>query len=148
MTNTRHLRTRRPWHLWLLGSVFLGLYLIGATDYWLVLVNDTGYIGTNFGQPGIDYFDGYPLGLRLMWSVNIVAGLFAALLLLARNRAAAPLALTATVAQGGLLMVTFALCGRWEALGAWSSLTDIAVGAVTALFSLYCYWSRSRGLLR
>ncbi|MDO5736158.1 MAG: hypothetical protein Q4P15_06750 [Propionibacteriaceae bacterium] len=147
MTTVTQPRTRRPWHLWLVAIAMFALYLIGASDYILVLAGDTDYIAGNFGQPGVDYFEGYPVVLRAIWTVNIVVGLLAPLLLVARSRWSAQAAVVATIAQVILLVVTFATRGRWEALGVQASLTDIGVGVVTAALAGYCYWMHRRGVL-
>lgn len=148
MTTVTRPRARRPWHMWVIATAILALYLIGATDYILVLVGDTDYIAGHFGQPGVDYFDGYPVVLRAIWTVNIVAGLIAPLLLIARHRWAAPTSVVATTAQVILLVVTFATRGRWEALGVQTSLFDIGVGVVTAAFAGYCFSIQRRGVPR
>ncbi|GAB2471631.1 hypothetical protein GCM10027063_10240 [Promicromonospora xylanilytica] len=128
--------------------VVFALYIGGLRDYLLILIHDTDYIGGQFGSGGIIYFTDYPPVLRVIWAINILGGLIAPVLLVARNRWAAPTALIAGAAQVVLLVVTFALLDRWAMLGAATSWFDIGVGVVTVLFAVYCRTMRRRGLLR
>ncbi|SFS90464.1 hypothetical protein SAMN05660874_04101 [Saccharopolyspora flava] len=124
------------------------LYVGGLRDYLLILIGDTDYIEGQFGPGGLAYFTDYPPVLRALWAINVLGGLIAPVLLVARNRWAAPTALLAAAAQLVLLAVTFALLDRWTALGASTSWFDIGIGLVTVLFALYCTNLRRRDLLR
>jgi len=145
-TGERH--ARRPWHLWVVGLATLAFFLAGSRDYVLVLARDTDYIVENCGQGGVGYFRNYPLVLRAVWTVNIVASVIAALLLLGRHRWSFLMALTAAVAQAVLLVATFAFRDRWDALGAGTAWFDIGVGGVGVALATYCWTMRSRGVLR
>ncbi|HZG89241.1 MAG TPA: hypothetical protein VEZ42_03420, partial [Pseudonocardia sp.] len=95
----------------------------------------------------VAYFADYPLALRVIWTITIVAGLVAPLSLLARSRWSTPIAVAAATSQAVLLVVTFAFRDRWAALGAATSWFDIGIGVVTALFAWYCWMLRRRGYL-
>lgn len=138
---------RAPWHLWVIGVVFLGIYIGGARDYLLILLNDQDYLQRQFGAIGTAYFTGYPLGLRIVWTVTIAGGLLAPVFLLVRSRWAVPIAVVAAAAQVVLILLTFAFRDRWHALGAAYSLFDIGVAAATIGLALYCRRLRSRGAL-
>lgn len=135
---------RRPWHVWLVSIIVFALYVGGARDYLLILMDDTDYIRGQFGQDGVIYFADYPLILRIIWTVNILGGLLAPVLLIARNRWAFPVAVTSASAQVVLLIATFALLNRWAMLGTVTSWFDIGIGIVTALFAGYCAALRHR----
>lgn len=147
-TGSNRSGVRRPWHLWLTAIAVFGLYIGGFRDYLLILFQDAHYIEGQFGPGGIVYFTDYPPVLRVIWAINILGGLIAPVLLVARSRWAAPAALVAGAAQVVLLVVTFAVLDRWAMLGAATSWFDIGVGVVTALFAAYCRTMRRRGLLR
>lgn len=131
------------WHSWLIAIAVLVLYIGGARDYLLILLNDTSYIANQFGPTGIEYFSSYPVALRLIWTVNIIGGLIAPILLLTQSRWAFPVATTAAIAQIILLTITFAFRDRWAMLGAATSWFDIGIGIVTTLLAAYC-WVVSR----
>ena len=136
---------RRPWHFWAVAAAVFALYVGGSRDYLLILAQDTTYIEAQFGPGGLAYFRDYPLGLRIVWTTNIVAGLVAPVLLVAGDARAVHVAITAAAAQLVLLPLTFALRDRWAALGAATSWFDIGVGVVTALFAGYCWAMARRG---
>jgi hypothetical protein len=142
------LRRARSWHLWAVALLTLALYLGGARDYLLILAGDTDYMTRQFGPDGVAYFTGYPLALRVIWTINVVGGLVAACLLLALSRWSVPAAVTSAAAQAVLLVVTFGFRDRWAALGAATSWFDLGIGVVAALIAWYCWRMRRRGLLR
>lgn len=144
---TQRYRTPRPWHLWVVAIAVFALYLGGVRDYLLLLVGDTEYMQAQFGTEGVAYFTDYPLLLRLVWTLNILGGLTAPLLLRARSRWAVPAAVISAAAQIAILAVTFAVRDRWAALGAAIAWFDIGVGVVTALFAWYCWTMHRRGVL-
>ena len=138
---------RRPWHLWLVAITVLALYVGGARDYLLILIRDTDYILGQFGEGGLKYFADYPLVTRLIWTVNILAGLLSPFLLLMRSRRAVPVAALAAAAQVVLLAATFTFLDRWAALGAAIAWFDIGIAVLTLLFAVYTWWLRRRGFL-
>lgn len=135
----------RPWHVWVVAIAVFTLYIGGARDYLLILIGDTGYIQGQFGSDGVVYFADYPVLLRFVWAVNILAGLISPILLVARSRWALAGAVVAATAQIALLAVTFTILERWAILGAATSLFDIGVAVVTTLFAGYCWAVRHRG---
>jgi len=139
-------RRQRPWHLWIVALAVLALYIGGARDYLLILVQDTGYIRDQFGPGGVVYFTDYPPVPRIFWTINIVGGLIAPVLLLLRHRWTTLAAIVAAAGQIALLTITFAFFDRWAKLGASASLFDIGVGIATVLFACYCWWVSRRGL--
>jgi hypothetical protein len=122
------------------AALVLLLYVGGARDYVLILIGDTDYIRVQFGPAGVAYFTDYPPLPRVLWSINIAAGLVAPVLLLVRIRTSAVAAVIAAVAQALLLVVTFTTLDRAEALGPETAAFDIGVGVLTALFAAYAGW--------
>ncbi len=132
-------RIRAPWHLWVIGLVFLGLYVIGARDFVLTRSLDSGYFAAlGYGPDQIAYFTDYPAIPAILWGTNITTGLLAAILLLLRSRWATVAALVAAISQLILLVITFGLMGRWEILGPRLSIVDIGVCMMTIGLWLYC----------
>lgn len=105
---------RRPWHLWVIAIGMFALYIGGTRDYLLILIDDTEDIQGQFGPEGAVYFTDYPIVLRVIWTVNILGGLIAPILLIARSRLAFSVAVVAAAAHLVLLAVTFVFLDRWQ----------------------------------
>src|SRR5690606_24224359 len=105
---------------------------------------DHDYMLGQFGADGVTYFADYPLALRIVWTINILGGLVAPVLLVMRNRWALAVSVTASLAQILLLAITFSALDRWAMLGSATSWFDIGVGVVTILFAAYCWVARQR----
>lgn len=115
------------------------LYVGGAGDYLLILADNTGYIREQFRASGVVYFADYPVSFRIMWTINILCGLTAPIMLRVRSRWAFAAAITAALTQVLLLIMTFTFLSRWAMLGTGTSWFDIGVGVVTGLFTWYCW---------
>lgn len=129
----------RPWHLWVVALFVFVLYIGGARDYVLILADNTGYIREQFGASGVVYFADYPVGFRILWTINILCGLTAPIMLIVRSLWAFAAAISAALAQVLLLIMTFTFLSRWAMLGAGTSWFDIGVGVVAGLFAWYCW---------
>ncbi|MEQ4723476.1 hypothetical protein [Nonomuraea sp. B19D2] len=133
----------------MVGLVLLALYLVGARDYMLTRTLNQGYFGEQgYGPAQIAYFTDYPAIPAIFWTINIAAGLAAAVLLLFRSRRATLAALIAATSQLCLLVITFGFMDRWAILGPRFSLIDIGVWVLTVGLWLYCHAVHRRGVLR
>ena len=148
VTEPRLSATRRPWHLWVVSVVMMGLYAIGARDLVLTWLHDEAYFeGLGYGPRQLAYFMDYPVVPAVFWAINIAAGLVTPVLLVARSRWAVPTVLVAATAQLILMAITFGFMGRWSVLGLRLSLTDMAVATFTLGVWLYSRVLRRRGVL-
>lgn len=135
--------------MWIVGALFGAIYTIGANDYIKTRAQDAEYFATQgYGPEQIEYFTDYPVVPLVFWTINIVAGLAATALLLARSRRATGSAATATAAQLILQVITFGFMDRWDILGPRYSITDICILLLTALFWHYCRHLNRKKVLR
>ncbi|MGP3962613.1 hypothetical protein ACTWPT_42140 [Nonomuraea sp. 3N208] len=133
----------------MVGLVLLALYLVGARDYILTRTLNQGYFAEQgYGPAQIAYFTDYPAIPAIFWTINIAAGLAAALLLLFHSRRATLVALIAAASQLCLLAITFGFMDRWAVLGPRFSLVDIGVWVLTVGLWLYCHAIHRQGVLR
>lgn len=145
----RTARAATPWHLWVVGVVFLFLYAVGAYDYMKVLAQDDGYYhDMGYGPAQIEYFTDYPFVPMVFWTANIVAGLAAVILLALRSRWSVLAASIAALSQLSLQLITFGFMDRWTILGPRLSLIDIGIMVLTFGLWLYCHHLRRRNVLR
>jgi lipid-A-disaccharide synthase-like uncharacterized protein len=135
----RPARAATPWHLWVVGAVFLLLYAIGAYDYVQVQAqSEVYYQDQGYGPAQIAYFADYPFVPMAFWTINIVGGLATVVLLALRSRWSVLAAATAVLSQVCLQIITFGFMDRWSILGSRLALTDIGVMVLTFGLWIYC----------
>src|SRR5689334_9912134 len=95
--------TRRPWHLWVVGSLGAIWNGLGCIDYTITMrLRNQAYIGefvTNSEK--MAFFVNMPLWAEASWALGVGGGLVGSLLLLARNRLAIPVLLVSLAGLAG-----------------------------------------------
>lgn len=141
-------RAAAPWHLWVVAAFFLFVYAIGAYDYVQVQArSDSYYAAQGYGPAQIEYFTDYSFVPLALWTVNIVSGLAAVILLVLRSRWATVTAAAAAVSVLVLQVITFGFMDRWNILGPRLSIVDIGVLVLTCGLWLYCHCLRGKNVL-
>ncbi|WP_102144994.1 hypothetical protein [Mycobacterium hubeiense] len=151
MRDTTPPATRRsaPWHLWVVGALFVLLNCGGVYDFVMALSENADYFRSQYyNSEQIQYFTDYPLIPAIFWAVGVWGGLLAAILLLLRSRWALPVAAAGLAGQVFLDILTFGFRDRWQVLGPRLALFDLGVLLLTAVFVIYCRSLSSRGVLR
>ncbi|MFD0557055.1 hypothetical protein FB566_2310 [Stackebrandtia endophytica] len=141
MTETADHRTitKLPWHAWVISIVVIALQIGGIWDYLQLLEPNVDYVESKgWGSAGVEYFTDYPLPLRILWTLTLLAGTVAPVLLLVRSRFAGVSALTAALAQALLMAITLGFMGRFGALGGFTAAWDAGIIAAYVAFWLYC----------
>jgi len=142
-------RVETPWHLWLIVVLFVLIYSIGVYDYLMVHTNNMDYLNSlNVKGDVIAYFTDYPLVFSFFWTLNILGGLIAAVLLIFRNKWAVWGVLIATISKLCLDILTFAFWNRWGVFGPLTSLIDITILLMTSGFFFYCRALLKQGVLK
>jgi hypothetical protein len=81
---------RTPAHLWIVGILALVWNCLGAADYVMTRMRNTGYLESM--MPGSDpnevlaYIDSFPVYAQIGWGLGVWGGLLGAVLLLLRSR--------------------------------------------------------------
>lgn len=137
-----------PRHLWLVCSVFVFLYGIGAYDYIQVQLGSADYYqAQGYGPAQVEYFTDYPWLPLIFWTANITAGIAAVALLALRRRWAVTAAAVAALSALCLQIITFGFMDRWSILGPRLSLPDIGIMLLTFGLWLYTHRMKHRGVL-
>ena len=138
-----------PWHLWLMGFFFIFIYANGVYDYFMMLgLNVDYYNSKHYGEAVVAYFTNYPIGLLILYTVNIFCGLLSPILLLFRTRLAMWVAFISAVSMLFLEVLTFSFRNRWNVLGPWVSLFDITLLLMTWGLFFYCRALAKKGVLK
>jgi uncharacterized membrane protein len=130
---------RIPWTRWLIGVFFIFVYAYGIYDFFMMLGHDAAYYSSrSYGAVVVTYFTDYPPLLLIFWVTNIVSGVIAPILLLLRSRWAVQVSLISAISILILQFLTFTFRNRWNVLGPWISLFDIAIMLMTFGLFIYC----------
>lgn len=147
-TSTEHY-VKTPWHLWVVGFFFIFIFANGVYDYFMMLGHNVDYYNSkHYGEAIVAYFTNYPMVFLVFWTINVFCGLIASILLLFKTRWAMRGALVSAVAMLCLEVLTFAFRDRWNVLGPWISLFDIALLLMTCGFFFYCRALAKRDVLK
>jgi hypothetical protein len=140
MGNNNNRNNLRPWHLWVIVIVATFFMLFGLYDFIMVATHNMDYLTDRYTPEGVRYFTNYPLGLLVLFGINVIGGMLASVVALWNKLAAMWLAIVSGVSDVVLLVFTIFFRNRFEAIGAGPTLQDIAI--CVGLFALagYFWW--------
>lgn len=141
---------KTPWHLWVVGGISLLWNGYGAFDFVMTTLQGEAYMrASGFEQPMIDYYAAMPNWMYVPWVLGVWGGLLAAILLLIRNKLAAPVfGLSLLGAVGSLV---FGLINPMPELPEAMAMMTYLPWFIAALaaFQTWYAWSMSKaGVLR
>lgn len=136
------LPARAPWHLWVAGAVGLLWNGFGVADYVQTKTGGADYL-RNFGmtEPQIDYMLAMPAWAVAVWALGVFSALAATLLLLLRNRLAAPLFAASLGFYLLSLVYTYLLSGGGRVMGGPQAMAMQGVVLAGCLF--FAWYSRA-----
>lgn len=144
---------RAPMHLWIVGILSLVWNSFGGFDYLMTRTRGADYIRSMMPTVDADrlmeYINGFPLWASAGWGLGVWGGVLGSILLLLRNKLAAPIfGLSLIGAISGLgyqLMHPVDIAGATEGANAFMPYVIIAVAL--ALF-IYARRQATRAVLR
>lgn len=139
---------RAPLHLWIVGVLGLLWNGFGAFDYLMSKLQGATY----FRQMGmtdaqIAYMNSYPLWMTAVWAVGVWSAVLGTVLLLIRNRAAAPVFLLSLAAFLASLIYTYMLSDGAAVMGE-AGYMQLVVLAGCLFFAWYSRAMARKGVLR
>ena len=140
--NTNDSTTPAPWHMWIVGGLFLINNGLGATNYILTVIRYEPHLA-QFPPEALAYFTNAPQWMYAMWGVSTIGGLISAVLLLLRRRLALHVGVFAWICS--LIAVIYGMVN--PAPGA-SNVLSAAIIFIALLVLVYMYWLLRRGVLR
>ena len=117
---------------------------VGLYDFIMVASHNTSYLVERYSQEGVNYFTNYPLGLLILFGINVIGVMLALIVAFWSRRYAAYLALTSAIADVLLLIITIVFLHRFEIIGPALTLQDIAICAVIFGLAGYFWWLHKR----
>ena len=131
-TSTEHC-VETPRHLLFMGVLLILVYSIGLFDYYVVHTNNMDYLNSlKVKVEVIAYFTDYLLVFSVFWTINILGGLTAAVMLLFCSKWAILAVLIATISKLCLDILTFVFWNRWGVFEPLTSPIDITILLMTS----------------
>ncbi len=134
-------KSRRPWHLWVVGIFALLWSLLGVTDYLMTQTRNEQYM-SQFTPEQLEYFYNVPAWMVSAWAIGVWGGFLGAILLLLRKRLAEWVFLASLVAFLVTVLYSYGLSNGAEIMG------DLSVVFTAVIFflslGLYLYASAMR----
>lgn len=146
-------QARAPLHLWIVGILSLLWNLFGATDYALTRTKGAEWINQAMtgvdGKAYMDYIDAFPIWASFGWGLGVWCALGGSILLLMRNRLAAPVfalsLIGAILGIGYQLMNPVGIAALNEGFGA---IVPYLIIVIAAGLYFYARAMSSKGVLR
>lgn len=139
---------KTPWHLWVVGVLYLLWSCMGALDFTMTQTHNATY-AKGFTAAQLSYFYSFPLWVVIVWAISTWGGLVASLLLLLRKRVAVPLFLAAFVATVLTTIYNYVLSDGMKIMGGTGALIFCAIILIAGLLVwLYARAMRRKGVLR
>lgn len=103
-------RARTPWHLWAVGGIGLLWNAYGAFDYFMSKTQGEAYFRQlNMTDAQIAHYHAMPGWMTAVWAVGVWGALAGSLLLLLRQRLAAPVFIASLLAYGMSLIYAYVI---------------------------------------
>lgn len=140
---------KAPWHLWVVGVIALLFNSIGAFDYVMSMTQGAKYMASAGMTPAqIAHYQAMPVWMTAVWAIGVWGAMLGSVLLLLRNKLAAPVFAVSLAAFLVSLLYTYVLTDGGAVMGGQMA---IASAVITALLIFFIWYSRAmtkRGVLR
>jgi len=133
-----------PWHLWIVGGLFLIWNGMAAFDYIATLIRYEPYLS---GHPEeiLNYYFNAPAWMYVMWGASSLGGFLSAAFLLLRHKTAVPIAAVAWACSVVTAIYTY-MNPVPQSGGDMTFYIIVLIAALLVLF--YMVWLSRRGVLR
>ena len=139
---------KAPWHLWVVGVLYLLWSGVGAMDFTMTQTHNATY-AKGFTAAQLNYFYSYPVWVVIAWAISTWGAIIGSICLLVRKRSAVPFFLAALVAMILTTVYNFGLSGGIKVMGGTGTLIFcVIIIVVGALVWLYARGMRRKEVLR
>ena len=141
--------TRTPVHFWMVSILALLVFVGGVYGYVRTAYDADQYLSVLTADQRA-WVDGRPAWLTSAWGISVLAGLFAALAMLLRQRAAGGLFLVSWLAFVPSVAWAFFLAtpGAFQLLGIMGVVAALVILIFVTALIVYCANMARRGVLR
>ena len=146
MTNVT---TRTPWHLWVVGVTAVLFNAIGVFDFVMSMAQGASYMA-NMGMTAaqIAHYQEMPAWMMAVWAIGVWGAMAGSVLLLLRNKLAAPVFGVSLAAFLVSVFYTYVLTNGGEIMGQAMAVTSVVIAALLLFFMWYSRLMTKRNVLR
>ncbi len=146
MTDITH---KAPWHLWVVGVFAVLFNAIGVFDHAMSMAKGASYMASAGMTPGqIAHYQEMPAWMLAVWAIGVWGAMLGSVLILLRNRLAAPVFAVSLAAFLLSLVYTYILTNGGEVMGRQMGIVSAVITALLLLFMWYSWLMAKRGVLR
>jgi hypothetical protein len=143
------MRTRTPWHLWLVGVIAVLFNAIGVFDYVMSMAQGASYMASAGMTPAqIAHYQEMPIWMTAVWTIGVWGAMLGSVLILLRNKLALPVFTVSLAAFLVSLIYTYVLTDGGEIMGAQMAITSVVITVLLLFFMWYSWLMTKRGVLR
>lgn len=148
MADTTTPSAKTPWHLWVVGVLYLLWSCAGANDFVMTQTHNAAYT-KGFTPAQLNYFSDFPLWVVIAWGVATWGGVLGSLFLLFRRRLAVCLFFLAFL---GMILTTIYNFGVSDGMKIMGGVGPLIVSCIIFVLGilvwLYARAMRKRRVLR
>jgi len=146
---TETMTNKAPWHLWLVGVIALLFNSIGAYDYVMSMTQGASYMASAGMTPAqIAHYEAMPAWMTAVWAIGVWGAMLGSVLLLLRNKLAAPVFAVSLAAFLVSLVYTYVLTDGGAVMGGQMAIASAVIAALLIFFIWYSRAMTRRGVLR
>lgn len=140
---------KTPWHLWAVGIVAVLFNAIGVFDFTMTMMQGAGYMASAGMTPAqIAHYEAMPAWMTAVWAIGVWGAMLGSVLLLLRNKLAAPVFAVSLAAFLVSLLYTYVLTGGGAVMGGQMAIASAVITALLIFFIWYARAMTKRGVLR
>lgn len=138
-----------PWHLWVIGVIAVLFNAIGVFDFVMAMAQGASYMASVGMTPAqIAHYQNMPLWMMGVWAIGVWGAMAGSVLILLRNRMAAPVFAVSLAAFLVSLFYTYVLTDGGEIMGQAMAITSVVITALLIFFMWYSWLMTERRVLR
>ncbi|MAN47491.1 MAG: hypothetical protein GYB49_11545 [Alphaproteobacteria bacterium] len=139
------LKTKAPWHLWVLGVLALLWNAVGAFDFAATVTHWQPYM-KNFTAEQQDFFYSFPMWQYIVWGLATWGAFIGSVLLLTRSKLALWAFTVSVICTIMSMLYSLTLTDAPE--GTSNAVFTVAIILIAILLFVYSLWLTRRGILR
>ena len=139
---------KTPWHVWLVGTIAVLFNTIGVFDYVMSMTQGASYMASAGMTPAqIAHYQAMPTWMMAVWAIGVWGAMLGSVLILLRNKLAAPVFAVSLAAFLLSVLYTYVLTDGGDIMGPQMAITSVVIAALLVCFMTYAWLMAKRGVL-